>query len=310
MIEATATPDAAPVDDNIQSIVDWVEKQDAKAPTESAPDDAEQADDPEAGDAEQAPATDGEEAPDVEATEAEDAAPELPATVKVKVNGEEREVSLDEALNGYSRNEDYKAKTAALAEKGRALESQYAETLQAVARQVELFDPVLAEAAQTDWAALSKDDPAGYVALQEAVKQRQSFLNAARSEASRVEQANLAETIRSETAALVAAIPQLADPATAQPYIADLTGWLKSTLKFDDDTINSVTDHRFYLLAEKARKFDAMQAAKAALPNKKVAPVSTVKTVKAAAEAPRATPKKPPPGTRGSSSLEWVLSQL
>ena len=119
----------------------------------------------------------------------------------------------------------------------------------------------------------------------------------------------MSETIQQEAAALVAAIPQLADPATARTFLGDLTGWLKSSLKFDDDTINSVTDHRFYLLADKARKWDAAQKAKATLPAKQVAPAPTAKPLKPAAPAAPLV-RKPGPNATQKQRLDWVISRL
>jgi len=43
---------------------------------------------------------------------------------RVKVNGEELEVSLDELLNGYSRTADYQKKTQSLAEQRKAVEAE------------------------------------------------------------------------------------------------------------------------------------------------------------------------------------------
>jgi hypothetical protein len=198
----------------------------------------------------------------------------------------------------------------ALADERRALESQFAETVASLVRHVEMFDPVLAEAAHTDWAALAKDDPAEYVARQAAVEQRQQWLAAARAEISRNEQAQLAKTIEAERVALHSAIPSLSDPETERGFFSNLVGYLKaSDMKFDDETINSVTDHRFYLLAEKARKWDEAQKAKATLPAKQVAPKPTVKPLKPSA--PSAAPvRKPGPRASESERLAWVISQI
>ena len=314
MTDTTATPEMAPVtvEAGLANVLATLAAEDATetaatpetgAETEAEPHPAQD------GDSEQEPeAQDGEEAADeAETDDAEPAA--LPATVKVKVNGEELEVPLDEALKGYSRTEDYKAKTAALADERRSLQGRFAEALSDVTRQVEMFDPLLTLAAQTDWAALSKDDPAEYVARKEAVEQRQNWLAAAKQEVAQFEQQQLAATIQAETAALVAAIPALSEPAAWRGFIGDLTGYLKANLKFDDDTINSVTDHRFYLLAEKARKYDEGQKARATLPAKQVAPKPVAKSLRPSA--PVAAPvRKPGPQSSEKDRLAWVISQL
>ena len=91
-IEATATPETAPAseDTSLDAVMAMLDAEDDRA------------EDPKAGDADEAPkqgdeaepADDAEEAPEPDETDPK------PATVKVKVNGEEREVSLDEAIAG------------------------------------------------------------------------------------------------------------------------------------------------------------------------------------------------------------------
>ena len=103
--------------------------------------------------------------------------------VKIKVNGETIEVPLSELPNGYSRTEDYKAKTTAVAEERRAIEAQkaaleptlkaqYANQLEEATNLFAQFDPVLSEARQIDWEALKKHDPAAYVQAQDTVQAR------------------------------------------------------------------------------------------------------------------------------------------
>ena len=293
----TATPETGPVNDDLDldAIVADIEAQaDAAETADEAGTDKPAADDPEAGDAVKAPALEGEDAPaKAKEPEGEEATP--PATVKVKVNGEEREVSLDEALKGYSRTEDYKAKTEKLAEDRRTIETGYAEQLKTVASRFAQFDPVLAEAPAIDWAKLAQEDPAAYVAKTAALQQRQQYLATVTAEVNRVETEQRQATMQREYQALVSAMPQLADPEAAAKFDTDLRTGLKSGYGLDDATINSVADHRFYLLAADALKYRESEAAKAkataTLPTRKVTPVPTVKAVKPGAEAQRSTPR-------------------
>lgn len=75
---------------------------------------------------------DGEEVEEEENPDAVPAEPNgqstEPETYIVKVNGQEQEVTLDELLHGYMRNQDYTRKTQALAEERRNL--QYAQSQQ------------------------------------------------------------------------------------------------------------------------------------------------------------------------------------
>lgn len=98
-------------------------------------------------------------------------------TVRVKVRGEWREIPVSEAANGYSRTEDYKAKTAELAREREALAAEkaaltaQAQRLNAVLAQAP-SDPVLVEAQKTDWVKLAQEDPAEYVSKRAAYEAR------------------------------------------------------------------------------------------------------------------------------------------
>jgi hypothetical protein len=90
--------------------------------------------------------------------------------VKVKINGEEKEVTLDELKNGYQRQSDYTSKTQELAQQRQELgakEQEYTSFLQSI--------PMLAQVAQTniqeaqgklysaEFITLAESDPAQYI---------------------------------------------------------------------------------------------------------------------------------------------------
>lgn len=84
--------------------------------------------DPESGDVTLNPHMfDDEDSEDGEEEPAEEQLPPEPEKYKVKVNGVEREVTLDELRNGYMMHSDYTAKTQALAEEKRRMEAMYAQ---------------------------------------------------------------------------------------------------------------------------------------------------------------------------------------
>jgi hypothetical protein len=101
----------------------------------AAEDEPEQSDEPE----------DGEQSDDQDDAEAPE---EQPALYTVKVAGEEVQVTLDEALKGYSREQDYTRKTQALAEESKAEKAaiaaardEYLGKLQTVERIIEANQP-------------------------------------------------------------------------------------------------------------------------------------------------------------------------
>jgi hypothetical protein len=298
----TATPDTGPVDapasiesivaeletggeqpaDNLeevtQQLVNETEGTDGDSVTEPGPEG-------DATDTAEEAAENLEEGPP-EGTEEADAFAKLIATnpdlkVKIKVNGETIEVPLSELPNGYSRNEDYKAKTAAVAEERRAVEAekasldttlkaQYANQLEEATNLFAQFDPVLAEAARIDWDALKRADPAAYVAAQDAVQERlnakqqmMQHVERLRGETQERQQQQMQEerAQRFDTAAneIVKLRPELADEAKFKAFAGDTVEFLKG-VGFTGEEIVDALDHRVLTLADKARRWDPAKA--------------------------------------------------
>ena len=143
-----------------------------------------------------APEGEDEGAVEEEAT-AEEEAPQqtdpLDQIVTVKVDGKEQEVTLREALNGYSRTADYSRKTMELAEQRKAMQAefqavqeerqQYAQLLTALSGQLQSLQP-----AEPDWETLYREDPLEYVRQKDLYRERQEKLVAAHSEMQRIQQ--------------------------------------------------------------------------------------------------------------------------
>jgi len=151
---------------------------------------------------------------------------ELPddLTIKVKLDGEETEVTLDELRKGYSRYSDYTRKTQALAEERKAFQSeaeairmeraQYAELLPALKAQIEAQTE-----AEPDWDNLYNEDPIEAARLERHWRKTQqdktAKMQAIMAEQQRVaeetakeQQRALAEFVQSERARLPEVIPE------------------------------------------------------------------------------------------------------
>jgi len=300
----TATPEAAPVE---------ATPPDALAAF-LAEDDTSTSEPEGVGDGEQPPATEG-EAQTAEG-QTEETLPVEEPRYKVKVRGEEVEVPLNELLNGYSRTEDYKAKTAEVAELRRQAATEYADKLE---QQVEAFarlDPILSQTANLDWAALAQQDPATFVALKAQYDQRVEMLQSAVGEIQGIRQQNeqrqneaLAEYHQREREALLAAVPELKEPAKLEGFARGIAEYLKSN-GFDDETIRDTADHRAWLIADKARRWDELQKAKATVGEKKAPPKpGPALKPQATEQSPRA-PKRPGPNASDDEKRAWVLSRL
>lgn len=281
------------------------------------------------GDSEQEPTTE-DDATNDEAQQPDDGNPEE-QSYTVKVNGEEQTVPLSELLKGYSRTEDYKAKTMAVADERRALEAErqnlsttlqaeYASQLEQATNLFAEFDPILAEARTINWEALKAQDPAAYLQAQDAVSARLNAIQQMNAKVqelrgqTQAQQQQIAERERAErfnTAAekIVSEMPELADEAKFQAFASDAVGFLREQ-GFAQAEIADVLDDRVLKLADKARRWDAYQAAQKSLPEKRVVPKSSVKPMTTDGTSSRANPPRFNANASRESKANWVVNQL
>ncbi len=217
-----------------------------------------------------------------EAVEQEEEVEELPR-YRVKVSGEEVEVTLDELLNGYSRTADYQKKTQSLAEQRKAVEAERvkieeaAKTRETYAQRLQVIEQLLQQQNQgEDLSSLKTEDPIAYaVAMAEKVE-REKQLQAVQAERQRVQQeqaahqqAQLQKHIQGEQAKLMEAIPDFKDDVKAEVVRRDIRNYAKS-IGFTDQELSQVYDSRAVLALYKAAQYDKLMANKGAA-TKKVA---------------------------------------
>lgn len=312
--KGTTEPEGDAVDSAVRELVNEAEEGDA----DEAADEGEATEPAESEEAEQPPESEEEKEP----------APELDMNrlVTVKVDGQDVEVPLSEALKGYSREADYTRKTQALAEERKGIETRLtAEYANQLKQATDLFvqtDPILAEANQINWQALAQEDPASYTQLHAAVEARLQAIGQARGQIEQIEraqaeakQAEFAEGVKATEAAIRASDPSFADDATFGAYVKDTIGEL-SGLGFDSDDLSSVLSNpqvgpQVLSLVSDARKYRAQQKAKAALPSKKIVPVSQAKPLRADADAgSRPNRRSPPANASQERRVEWAVNQF
>ena len=260
----------------------------------------------------------------------EDGTPEE-KTYTVKVNGEEITVPESELLKGYSRTEDYKAKTMAVAEERRAVESEranlatnlkaeYASQLEQATNLFSQFDPVLQEARNIDWQALKQADPAAYVQAQDAVQERLTAIQQMQAEAQRQRaeaQQGLqqrAEQERVERFSLAAdeivkARPELADEGKFREFASQAVESLRSQ-GFTNEEIADSVDHRVLALADKARRWDAHEAALKQLPDRKVVQRSAVRPLTTDGLGSQASKPRFPGNATREAKGDWIARQI
>jgi hypothetical protein len=215
---------------------------------------------------------------------------------RVKVNGEELEVTFDELKNGYQRDSDYRQKTSKLAEERRQLEAER----QHYGNQLKEFIPALHAQIQDkfagiDWLKLSQENPAEYVKLQAEATVANQRLQMALGEQQRIQSESEAkrkaehdEYVQAEAKKLSEKLPILADPEKGKAIKAELTSYLKQ-VGYSDSEISTLADHRAALIAHKAMQFDKAQKAKAVVQKQVVQ--QNVPKVQKAGTSTKADPK-------------------
>jgi len=198
----------------------------------------------------------------------------------VKVDGEEHGVTLDELLNGYSRQSDYTRKTQELSSDRKEMEGlqskynseiqqiqaerrQYMESLQQI---IELSAGDMESFANVDWKELKESDPIDYVTKREELREAQEKIQSLKNqqEFARQKQVQDEATIRKasiveENGKLVAALPEWNDPKKKAKLATDIKSYgLKQG--FTQEELGSLIDHRSVLVLIKALKYDQMQS--------------------------------------------------
>lgn len=206
--------------------------------------------------------------PDADPEESDEGA-EASQTFKVKVNGEEVEVPLDELLKGYSREQDYTRKTQAIAEERKAIQSekqaaadvrdQYSSRLEAVEQIIQQTEPRVDQS-------LRQSNPAEWSAQMLQHKMWAEQRQAVQAEKSRLEQEReqeqareRAEMVKQEAERLKAAIPEWADPAVAKVETEKLREY-GLTVGFTDDELDDVIDHRAVRVLRDAMAYRELKA--------------------------------------------------
>ena len=227
-----------------------------------------------------------EEAESEENEEQEEESQEPPAqTIKVKVDGEEVEVTLDELKSGYSRTKDYTKKTQEVAQARKALESEYQQVFAERQQYGQLLNQ-LAQQIQTnvqepDWDLLRNTDPIEYSVQWTEFQRNQQKAQAIQAEQQRLaqmqqidQQRNMAATLERERGALLTVVPEWSNPEVAKAEKAMVIEQGKK-LGFSDDELAQAFDHRAIVALRKAALYDKLMSKRA-----EVKPVaSTQKTV-------------------------------
>jgi hypothetical protein len=213
--------------------------------------------------------TDEEEEESEEDEEDEEAEEDTPM-LTVKIDGEEQEVTLEEAAKGYQRTADYTRKTQALAEERKAFQQEQQATREARDEYSGKLDQLGAlltqlQPAEPDWDKLKRTDKAAYAAEWAAHQQRQSQMKRLSDEQEKVRQQQEAdakvqyqEVLVSEQKKLLSEFPDWTDDKVAQKERDELFDYGLS-IGFLEKDLEAVVDHRAIVILNKAMLYDRMQ---------------------------------------------------
>ena len=197
------------------------------------------------------------ESEEIEAEEdqQEEAEQEPDKYYRVKLDGEDYEVTLDEALAGYQRQQDYTKKTQAVAEEKKQLQAEqeaaqqdrlrYQQNLEHLVQQQQAQQPV-----EPDWDALYESDPLEWMKQKEdfrSQKERNLELQQQHFQMQQQQQQEQEQQMHQHLAqqhqALVDAIPEWKDPKVMQQEKAQIRAYAQ-TIGYSEQEVSQVYDAR------------------------------------------------------------------
>jgi len=210
-----------------------------------------------------------------ESEEVQEEAQEEEQRFVVKAAGEEREVTLQELIEGYQKGTDYHKKTNALAEQRKAVEAEKAAVEQAkqardaYAERLKVMDQFLSQQMQgDDIESLKETDPIAYAVKVAEMTRQEKQLQQLRAEQQRIAREQQAEQevhmerrIAEEAQKVASAIPDYADPKKGEKVRSDLRAFAKS-IGYSDAELASATDSRAVVTLWMAAQYQKLQQSK------------------------------------------------
>jgi len=195
---------------------------------------------------------DGEEETEVEEVE------EQPV-YRVTVDGEEIEVTQDELINGYSRQQDYTRKTQELANQRKTIEEQSKELAQRDAIYAQLLPKMEAQLQgelvnEPDWDSLYNDDPIAFVREKQLWDEKKEKLKAAQAEQQRLQQESyaqqqqlIAQQVQEGQQRLLEIIPEWKNAEVASKEKLAIRDYGINVLGYSPQEMDAIYDYRALL---------------------------------------------------------------
>jgi len=215
----------------------------------------------------------GEEVEDT--TDQEDDGEEVEEEVqlyKVKIDGEEAEVTLEEALSGYQRERTFHKRMNEVSQKSKAIEAesaetkrlrdQYAEGLQQLEQALRVPEPNWEELRRTktneEFASIHAEYQIQQNNLAKVQQQQQAIMSQQQAEV----QAQYQNHLKTEFDTMLDKIPTWRDEKVREAERSKVISYAKSHMGYTDDEIAQASDHRAIVTLRKAMLYDELMGGK------------------------------------------------
>lgn len=200
---------------------------------------------------------------------------EQDSTYKVKVAGQEFDVTLDELRAGYSRDADYRRKTEELSNERKNFQSEAEQQRQDYSQRLNELNQLLAftqeqfnsEFKDIDLEKLYEEDPTEAAKIEHKMKRKQDKLVESFQKVRDQQSQQLQQMIGEQQRILNEKLPEFSDPTKNRQLKSDMRSYLQS-YGFKDQEIGQIYDHRIVMLVNDAMKYRNMQNVKPKLASK------------------------------------------
>ena len=196
----------------------------------------------------------------------------------VKVNGQDVEVSEDELIKGYSRQQDYTQKTQQLAEykkqmdaAAQGMQQEIAQTHQMRAQYVDALSTSidanyahLQQFANIDWERLKTENREEYLTKRDDYRQAQEGIEQLKAQAGQAQQQQQQEMqvqhqqmLQEEHTKMVSILPEWNDPDTQRAIAKSLSEFALSK-GYTQEELSQLVDHRSILVLMQAKAYEDM----------------------------------------------------
>jgi hypothetical protein len=191
---------------------------------------------------------------------------EEPELHRLKVQGQELEVTLDELKAGYSRDSDYRQKTHSLGMEKRDLENQKSSLRQSYDTRLSELNELIATADATvrqrqgseDLQRLYEEDPTAAAKLDYQLRQETRQLEEVKSKARDAQAKQYNEFLETQRELAAQHIPEYTDPNKSDQFKYNMRKTLQN-YGFNDQEIGNLADHRFLMVAKDAMSYQNLK---------------------------------------------------